>query len=176
MNLGENQAWRSKRWSYNVIRWLVITNRTVKLTGKYCRCRPFVTSVWTRSSPSSPILRGTRTSDELPVSRKTRALSSSNKMPRGGCCRRPTIDRHAVAMLNVYKMKAGPGLGLQVTSIGWLPNKYLGRLNWVSGRNNWVKCPHVAELDERRGFKRLFISIAAVIHTCPVLCQCTTTV
>ena len=65
MNLGENQAWRSKRWSYNVIRWLVITNRTVKLTGKYCRCRPFVASVWTRSSPSSPILRGTRTFDEF---------------------------------------------------------------------------------------------------------------
>ena len=126
MNLGENQVWWSKRWSYSVIRWLVITNRTVKLTGKYCQCRPFIASVWTRSSPSSPILRGTRTSDELPVSRKTGALSSSNKMPSGGCCR-PSIDRHAVAMLNVYKMKVGPGLGLQGTSIGcsWSPTIWL---------------------------------------------------
>ena len=124
---GDRTAWSDGLWSRTELsNW----------QGKYCRCRPVVASMWTRSGPSSPILWETGTTYEVPVSRKTRASSSSNKMPRGSCCRWPSLDRHAVAILNVYKMKAGPGLGLHDTSIGWSSYGYLGRLKLVSGRSN----------------------------------------
>ena len=102
--------------------------------GKYCRCRLFIASVWTRSSPSSPFLWVTGMSNEVPFFHKTRALSSSNKMPRGSCCRWPSIDRHDVAILNHPASNTHrPNLVQSITNLIWK-----GGLNGLHGK--YVLC------------------------------------
>ena len=73
-------------------------NRVVKLTGKYCRCPPYVASVWTTLSLSSAILWGTRNLTKCLSPVKRGHWVNQTKCQRGSCCRWPSTNRHTVAM------------------------------------------------------------------------------